>query len=758
MTERMASSVATLPLTKHGPWRLNAPTLRWRRAGSMTAAAALFAFVSPAPGAAQTFGDQPASNIPTLTEQVRQRVGDRSDVSEPPTLEADEIDYDANTQVVRARGDVRVFHGDRVLRADMITYDAVNDEITASGDVTLVNPDGSVVAADDAAFDSELANGLVQGARAVLSDGRARLAAVEARRIDGRFTSLSKAVFSPCEVCEDNPTPLWRIRARRIVQDEQTRDITYEDATFEVLGVPIGYLPFFSHADPSVSRRTGFLTPSYLSTDTIGEAVKIPYFIAFGPSRDLTITPFLATEVNPVLELEYRAWEGYGKYQIGGSATFSDDSVEEGFRGHIYGDGSFDLGSDFVAGFDALVASDDTYLRRYDYTQTDRTTSRAYVQRFGDRGFGSLETVYYQSFREDEPAGDIPLVLPNFDFEQNYDSPVLGGDVAFRANALALSRNEGRDVTRISGEAEWSRLTTTSFGLLLDTSASVRGDAYYVADDAEFDEQFVGRVLPLASLELSYPFGKATERADHVISPIASAVYAPYGGNPDEIPNEDSIDAELDELSIFSNNRFPGLDRWEEGPRATAGLRYQRIARDAGPDIEATIGQTYRLRDGQFSSGSGLSDEVSDIVGSWQVAFDKLGSFGDDITVGHRFRVNDELSFHRNEVYASAELFDRARFSGGYVFLDADPEAGSEDDRAEVNARAELDVTNYWTVLGGARRDLEENRFVTALGGLRYADECIEVDFAVSRRFNSVEDAPASTNFGLSVRLLSVSN
>lgn len=746
---RMATT-KLLRTTAHAAWRSSLTAIATPAlAGSLAFVAVCAVAVVSTSAQAQS---NVASNAPSLDQQLRQRLGQGS-LTETASLEADRIDFDPATEVVTASGDVRVFYADRVLRADRITYDGKRDRIQAFGDIRLINPDGSVVAADNAVFDSELQNGLIQGARAVMADGRARFAAVEGRRIDGRFTTLSKAVFSPCAVCEDNPTPLWRIRARRIVQDEQARDITYEDATFEVLGVPVAYLPFFRHADPSVKRRSGFLTPSYLHTDALGDAGKLPYFWAISPNRDLTVTPFVATEENPILELEYRAWEGFGKFTLGGSATHSDDSLENGFRGHLYGDGLFDLGDDIVAGYEILLASDDTYLRRYDYTSTDRTTSRIFVEKFGEQGFAAAEGVYFQSYRADEFTGSIPLVLPNIDVEQSWDAGFLGGDFTIGANALALSRDVGRDVNRLSGEARWDRRMTTSAGLVFDVAASVRGDAYYVSDDPAFDEEFVGRVLPLAKLEVSYPLGLSTATADHIVSPIASAVYTPYGGNPVEIPSEDSIDAELDELGIFSENRFPGLDRWEEGPRLTAGVRYQRLARDGGVNIDATLGQSYRLREStEFSSFSGLRDASSDIVGSWQLSFDDPG-FGEDLTLGHRFRTTDRLNFQRNEAYASADLFDNFRMKGTYVFLNADPSVSADDDRSEINGELELDITDFWTVSGGARRDIENTRFVDARGGLRYSDECLELNFGVSRRFNSVEDAPQSTNFGFSVRL-----
>ena len=167
------------------------------------------------------------------------------------------------------------------------------------------------------------------------------------------------------------------------------------------------------------------------------------------------------------------------------------------------------------------------------------------------------------------------------------------------------------------------------------------------------------------------------------------------------------------------------------------------------PNITASIGQTYRLKDSKaFSDRSGLNGTVSDVVGAWTVS-DRDG----DYSFGHRFRVSEKFNFNRNEVYANAQLFDRLKVNGAYVFVDADPAAGSDVDRSEAYAGAEIGVTPYWTVLGGVRRDLERERFVDASSGVRYEDECLAVDFTLSRRFNSVDDAPQSTNFGIEVRL-----
>ena len=44
--------------------------------------------------------------------------------------------------------------------------------------------------------------------------------------------------------------PLWCISAARIIHDQQAATLTYQDAQFELFGVPIFYLPYFQHPDP----------------------------------------------------------------------------------------------------------------------------------------------------------------------------------------------------------------------------------------------------------------------------------------------------------------------------------------------------------------------------------------------------------------------------------------------------------------------------------------------------------------------------
>ena len=126
---------------------------------------------------------------------------------QPVALVADELQFDSEAGTVTAIGNVEVYYGQRTLTADQIVYNDRTGKIRADGDLVLRDPTGTTVFADAADLDADLKNGLVEGARSML-DQNTRLAAVEARRIDERYNALSKAVYSPCKVCADDPTRL----------------------------------------------------------------------------------------------------------------------------------------------------------------------------------------------------------------------------------------------------------------------------------------------------------------------------------------------------------------------------------------------------------------------------------------------------------------------------------------------------------------------------------------------------------------------
>src|SRR5262249_4128285 len=122
---------------------------------------------------------------------------------------------------------------------------------------------------------------------------------------------------------------------------------------------------------------------------------------------------------------------------------------------------------------------------------------------------------------------------------------------------------------------------------------------------------------------------------------------SPYGGNPNSIPNEDSLDFELDDMNIFSPTPFTGYDRVASGPRYAYGGEYT-VTNRGGQSVDVLLGQSYQPHPVQaFQAGTGLDHSLSDYVGRIQIVPSP------NLGLNYRFRVNQyDFAMRRSEVDA----------------------------------------------------------------------------------------------------------
>jgi LPS-assembly protein len=680
---------------------------------------------------------------------------------EPPVaLVADELRYDREAGLLTAEGAVEVLYQGRVLRARRIVYDERADELRADGPIALVDPDGGVLLADAAALTPDLAEGLIAGAR-VLIAGQLQVAAVEARRSQGRFVTLDRVIASSCTICEGDPTPTWAIRAARVTQDEAGARIYFENARLEVLGLPVAWLPRLSIPDPRVERASGFLAPEFLSSQIYGAGAKIPYYRVLGPSADATLTPFLTSRGGVLFEGEYRRRLARGGFDVGGVIALDDglddDIGGDGTRWSFATEGDFDLGRGFVADFDASLVSDNVFLKQFDYSDADLLTSVARIRRTRAKDDLRLAAIAFQSLLPDEDTRTVPAVVPDFAYRRELEDPVAGGRLTFDIAALGLTRELGASMVRGSGGLDWRRDWTLPKGLRLGATAAAALDAYRVWEDADADTPATSddpggspllRAAPLAAVELRWPLVRRGPEADHVIEPIAQVVWSDAYGDTD-VPNEDSELPEFSYANLFALDRFPGRDRVETGLRANLGLQYARHDPD-GWTLGLTFGRVLRAsgRD-QFPAGSGLDGRWSDFVGAVALDFDwGLG-------IENRLLLRDDLEFTRNEL-AIAYDGPRGGLGASYIYLaedDTNPFLGPQAETSELALAARYRVLPNWEVRGNWRFDAVRGANLRAGAGITYGNECAELDLSVSRRYTSSDNLPPATTIGFGLRL-----
>jgi LPS-assembly protein len=377
-------------------------------------------------------------------------------------VEANELRYDTVKNTVSAVGDARVYYKGRVLEADRVTYDRNTGRVFAEGHAKLTETDGTVLYGDQFDLTDDFRNGFIESLRADTSQ-KTFFSSPHTERIEGDTTVFDKGTYTACAACKDNPDkpPLWRVRAKRIIHKNDEQMIYYEDSTLEFLGIPLAYVPFFSAPDPTVTRKSGVLSPHFITNSNLGYGVGIPIFWALAPDYDLTLTPTFLSKQGFLARGEWRQRLDSGEYYIRANgidqlnkAVFSQPPWGAGdlsLRGSVESKGEFRIADQWKFGWQFTLLSDKFFLNDYNIpSQTlssnyiSETTSTVYLTGQGDRGFFDLRGYYFEGLSTHDFQPQQPFAHPVWDYNKTFDidpakSFGIGGQIAADFNLTSLS-------------------------------------------------------------------------------------------------------------------------------------------------------------------------------------------------------------------------------------------------------------------------------------------------------------------------------
>jgi LPS-assembly protein len=744
----------------------------------LATASALALFAVPA--AAQTGAEPPVVLAPQGEPDLQ-----TPDLAAPPGgalavagadqvgFAADNLNYDSDTEIVVAEGNVQMNRDAIQMRANKVTWNRKTGEVVAEGDVAIANPEGDTAYGDRIVLTDSLRDGIVEDMLVVLDNG-SRLAAVKGTRFDNGNIELENAAYTPCPVVDDEgcpKNPSWQIRAVRVMYDKAKNKVRYKGARVEIFGLPLIPLPGLSHPlnnEPS----SGILVPEVRYDRTNGLEVAVPYYLRIAPDRDLTITPHIYTGAAPMIEGEFRALTDIGSFRINGYGTYSSvvplnspNTVgENDFRGYLESAGKFQLSPRWSVTYSGRIASDRTFLRRYDITRDDRLRSTFEVERIGGQSYLSIAGWATQTLRAGDKQGQQPIALPILDYRQRLTDPVFGGQFELQVNTLAIGRTAGQDTQRAFAGVRWDLRRLTSLGQEVTFTAMVRGDVYHSDENLltaipgyRGKSGWEGRGIAAAAVDMRWPFVGEFLGGTQTLTPRIQFVATPQIKNLD-IPNEDSRAFDLEDSNLFAINRFSGYDRFEDGARVTYGAEWNYSR--PGFNINTIIGQSYRLSDkpSLFPDGTGLTDRTSDVVGRTTVAYK------DFLRLTHRFRLDkDNLAIRRNEF--DATIGSRSTYAVlGYSRLNRDIALFGEDlqDREEVRAGGRIAVAKSWSIFGSAIVDLtSKNDDPLSLSdgfepirhrlGVAYDDDCLSIALTWRRDYIDTGDARRGNSFSFRV-------
>jgi LPS-assembly protein len=729
-------------------------------------------------------------------------------------LESDQLTFDNDRSVVVATGNVQIAFGESTLVADRVEYNQQSGRLIASGNVEILEPNGNRIFAEEIDITDDFRDGFISALNIATPDNT-RIAAESAERRDGEVTTFNNGVYTACKACKDNPQkpPFWSIRAAKVVINEATRTIDYEEPTFEFFGKPVFKLAHFSHADPAIKRKSGFLIPRIRDNEELGISYRQGYFFNLAPNYDLTVYGTYYSRQGFLGEAEWRHRTENGEYSI--SYAGIDQQEPEAFRSNnldatvddrhaLITKGRFDINSRWKVGWDALFQTDENFARTYDIQDKDDTdiTNEIFLVGIGEKNYFDLRAQDFlvQSTRLDQLGGlSFPgdqsatdqqaTLLPLLDYNAVSGEEFENGQISLDVNVASVSRDAAQisnfddiggvsssanerftglegNTTRISGELEWKASSISTGGLVSTASLSVRGDAIFQDTDnlnsvgnPLLNNESIYRVMPAGMFEIRYPMVAQTETASHIFEPIAQIVVRPDEENIGQFANEDAQSLVFDTSNLFERDKFSGYDRVEGGTRANIGFRYAASLKDGG-SFNFVAGQSFHLAGlNSFAATndlvnvgqeSGLETDRSDIVASLRA------SNGRGFSTGVAVRLDEkDLDLNRAEVDVSVNESDYA-FRTSYTFTEAQPNYRFDRDRHEISGVGSLRLDENWRVFGSASYDIEDRELFTYSAGIGYDNDCFSFSLSYTDNDNRVTGESTGQTIGFSLGLRTI--
>ena len=340
--------------------------------------------------------------------------------------------------------------------ADEFRIDEVNEKVTATGNAVAVNEDNIKIKSDKLTYDKSV-NYLEANGNVIINDRMENTFFLDELNASNNFSVISgKAVkarlhddsrivgsnfdkkdnISIAENAEYTPCikenylikncPGWKLKSKKIYHDSENRTIHYDHAQIQLFNIPIFYLPYFSHPDPSVKKRSGFLMPTIQTDKQLGETFSIPIFINLNSNRDITFTPNIQTTGNNFYNLDYRHLNDSFNLEINSSIDDNDDNT--GTSNHLF------FESEIFNSYGNLntyvkTSNNDTYMRKNKINKLTVLKSGIEFDREVDNTFFSIETLGYKHLTTENQQWEY--LYPNIVYDiYNIVNNVFDGNVS----------------------------------------------------------------------------------------------------------------------------------------------------------------------------------------------------------------------------------------------------------------------------------------------------------------------------------------
>ena len=583
--------------------------------------------------------------------------------------------------------------------------------------------------------------------------------------IKNNITIVKDARFTTCKKTnETDGCAYWNLNAGELIHDKEQKKITYKNASLDLNNVPVLYLPYFAHPDPTVKRESGFLPPTLANLGgDIGSTIKIPYFYPVSQSADFTVSPVYYFKQHPLLLGEYREKFKNGDISLEGGFTQGYKEVTitktDGSRHHLYGNLNLIFGDKIldqtILNAKVQQVNNPTYLRVNKINSTNdgfkknlikeddtKLTNEINLNSFGKTENLNIKAATYRDTSVTKNSDQYSYLLPELSYSKYnlFDENNLSFNSIFKSQNSNTNQNKSTFINNLDYSTQ--DFYNNSIGIGYKFLTKLNNINYY-SDYKTPNQDLNSQINPVFGFDTSLPFAKINKDTEQYIVPRILTRYA-----PGKMTNATTNDTTLNTDNIFSMNRMNSDELIEKDLSFNLGADWiwQEKKNNNKEPEKATIsvGQVLKLnKDLDMPTKSSLQKSNSDIVSK----INYLSPKNFDVTLKSTF--DNQL----NHVYYNDFIFKKNFTSSeiNFNFYEKNSHIGNE-------RYAKANVTSYITDSTKLKIESDRNLKTDLTNshklGIENENECIRYGFYLQKNYSSDKDLKPATSVYFGVTLL----
>ena len=486
-------------------------------------------------------------------------------------------------------------------------------------------------------------------------------------KIKDQSSFLKKGVFTSCS--KDNDCPPWSMYAEEIEHNKVDQTINYKNAWLRIYDRPVVYFPRFSHPDPTVKRKSGFLPPTFSSSKNIGSSATIPYFYVLSENKDMTFKPKLFLNNEIVLQNEYRQ-ENKNSSHIADFSIASSDflSSKNTTKSHFFSNSKFELSNDFFNQSNIELnlesVTNDEYLKVYkiegDQINIDTNTLHSYFSFDTEKNdidfYTSLEV--YEDLTKDKQSRH-EFIYPNYTIQKRFLSQ-KGNDYVVKSYGSQRKYDTNIYEGIIINDLEFNTFSKFSNkGLVTNYKLLFKNTNIDSKNSNSHKDKFEQNLSSVMQYNMELPLKKESAEFINNFTPKVALMYS-----PNKSKNLSSDNRRMDTSNIYSLNRIANNETVEGGASLTYGTIFNKTNKETNQDtLNFEIASLLRINENpDLSTSSTIGQKMSDVFGNIELYPNKNLSLKYDFSIDNNFdKTNyDSIStkFKINKFVTSFEYSD----------------------------------------------------------------------------------------------------